>query len=200
MTKKPHDTLVLNKAWIPIHIISWKKGMSLIYQNHAHPLDRDYIAYSFEDWLDFSIKNGADYAKVHTVNYGIAVPEIVVLTKYDKLPARDVKFSRENVFHRDKYRCQYCGIQLHVKELTIDHIIPKAQGGRSVWTNVCACCKPCNNKKADRTPEKAGMKLIKHVVKPSWLNPITNAKGKTHICVSWKKFMDRIDLENIEEF
>jgi 5-methylcytosine-specific restriction endonuclease McrA len=196
--KKAHDTLVLNKAWIPIYIISWRKGMSLIYQNNAHPLDRDYVAYNFEDWLKFSAKNADDYAKIHTVNLSIAVPEIIVLTKYDKLPSRDVKYSRENVFHRDHNKCQYCGVVFSMKELTIDHIIPRCQGGKTVWNNVVACCKPCNNMKADKSLVQAGMKLIKLPTKPRWMNPISNSAGKAHICTSWEKFMIGVDIEKDE--
>ena len=192
--KKLHDTLVLNKAWIPAHIVSWRKGMSLIYQDSGHALDRDYVAYDFKNWLDFSAKNAHDYAKVHTVSLTIAVPEIVVLTKYDKLPSRDVKYSRENVFHRDHNKCQYCGVVFDIKELTIDHIIPRALGGKTLWNNVVAACKTCNAKKADKTLIQADMKLLKPPTKPRWLNPLSNVGGKAHICTTWQKFMDRVDI------
>lgn len=196
--KKLHDVLVLNKAWIPIHIVCWKKSMSLIYQDHAHSLDREFIAYDFKNWLEYSTKNADDYAKVHSANWTIAIPEIIVLTKYDKLPARDVKYSRENIFHRDHYKCQYCGQVFPAKQLTVEHVIPKHHGGKAVWNNIVSACSPCNNKKANRTPEQAHMRLLKKPTKPSWLNPLTNARGKTQICVSWKKFMDRVD-EKIDE-
>lgn len=193
--KKPHDTLVLNKHWIPVHVITWKKGMSLIYKDDAHSLDRDYIAYSFQDWLEFSKQNHAHYAVVHTPSVAIAIPEIIVLKKYDKLPERDVKFSRENILNRDKNKCQYCGKICTQKELTIDHIIPRSQGGRNTWQNLVACCKPCNAFKANRRPEEIGLRLIHKPVKPKWINPITHTKGKANLCVSWRKFMDRVDIE-----
>jgi 5-methylcytosine-specific restriction endonuclease McrA len=128
----------------------------------------------------------------------IAIPEIIVLMKYNKLPTRDVKYSRENVFHRDHYTCQYCGNVFHVKELTVDHILPRDLGGRTLWNNITTACKPCNNKKANKTPEKAGMVLLHKPTKPQWLNPITNARGKTSICKSWLRFMDRVD-DKIDE-
>lgn len=193
--KKKHDLLVLNKNWVPIAIVEWKKAMSYLYKNEVHALDRDFIAYAYNDWVDFSIKNAEDYAKVHTVRYAIAIPEIIVLTKFDRLPDREIKFHRENVFHRDKFRCQYCGITFPTSQLTIDHIIPKGVGGKSNWNNVCAACKPCNNFKAMRTPEQAGMKLIHKPVKPNWLSPMTNMRGRAYICKSWTKFMDKIDVE-----
>jgi 5-methylcytosine-specific restriction endonuclease McrA len=193
--KKPHDTLVLNKGWCPIHVISWKKGMSLLYKDDAHALDRDYLGYAFKDWLEFSRQNPSEYAEVHTVSLTIAIPEIIVLKKYDKLPDREVKFSRENVFNRDKMKCQYCGKIFTLKELTIDHVLPKSQGGKNTWNNIVACCKPCNAHKANRRPEEIGMKLIHKPVKPRWINPITHNKGKTITCTSWKKFMDRVDTD-----
>jgi 5-methylcytosine-specific restriction endonuclease McrA len=195
--KKLHDVLVLNKAWIPIHIISWKKAMCLIYQDHAHSLDNDFIAYNFEDWTKFSIKNGEDYAKVHSASLAIAIPEIITLVRYDKLPTREVKYSRENVFHRDHYKCQYCGNIFPIRDLTVDHIVPRSKGGKTIWNNIASSCKPCNNIKANRTPEEAHMRLIRKPIKPKWLNPIDNVKGKIYICKSWLKFMDRVS-DNIE--
>ena len=195
---KVPDVLVLNKAWIPIHIVAWKKAMSLIYQDHAHSLDRDYIAYDFQNWLEFSTMNAETYPKVHSVSLGIAIPEIIVLRKYDKLPDRDVKFSRENVYHRDKYTCCYCGKKFPVKLLSIDHIKPKCKGGKSTWDNIATACKPCNNLKDNKTPEEAHMKLLKKPHQPHWLNPINHSRGKEHICLSWRKFMDRVDVEIIE--
>jgi len=195
---KFNDILVLNKVWIPVHIVDYKKAMSLIYQEHAHSLDRDFIAYGYKDWLDFTIRNAETYQKVHTANYAIALPEIIVLTMYDRLPQRDVKYSRENVFMRDKNKCQYCGTHHPNKELTIDHVIPKALGGKSIWSNVVACCKTCNGRKADKRMEHCGMTLIHKPVEPRWFNPLTRFAGKEHPCKSWKKFMQRVDMDTKE--
>jgi 5-methylcytosine-specific restriction endonuclease McrA len=129
----------------------------------------------------------------------IAIPEIMVLIKYNRLPTRDVKFSRENVFHRDKHTCLYCGQVFPIMSLTIDHIHPKSKGGKTTWDNVASACKPCNNYKDNKTLAEAGMKLTKKPVKPTWLNPITGSRGKAQICVSWKKFMDRIDITEEDE-
>jgi len=197
--KKPHDTLVLNKAWVPVHVVRWQKGMSLLYKDDVHALDRDFVAYTFQDWLEFSKHKHSEYAAVHTTSLTIAIPEIIVLKKYDKLPERDVKFSRENILNRDKFKCQYCGKICNLKELTIDHVIPKSQGGKNTWNNLVAACKPCNAYKANRRPEEINMKLIHKPVKPNWINPLTQARGKAHICVSWKKFMDRVDIEEEKE-
>ena len=193
--KKLNDVLVLNRNWVALHIINWRKAISLIYQDAAHALDKDYISYTYNDWQSFSTANAEDYAKISTVSYSVAIPEIVVLTKYDRLPTRDVKFSRENILHRDKYKCQYCGGEFTVKELTVDHINPRCLGGKNTWENLVACCKDCNTKKADKSLAQVGMRLIKKPIKPNWLNPITNARVKAHICKSWSKFLGRMETE-----
>lgn len=186
---KKHDVLVLNKSYIPVHIITWQKCMSLIVQESARPLDRDFLTYTLEDWLAFSILND-DYQKVHTVRYSIAVPEIIVLKEYNSLPTREVKYSRQTLFQRDKYQCAYCGKIFDKDKLTIDHIIPRSKGGLSSWANTVSSCKPCNYLKADRTPEQAGLKLLVKPKKPIWLSPIADIK-RNYNCKSWLKFMDR---------
>lgn len=191
--KKFNDTLVLNRSWIPVHIIGWQKAMSHLVQENAHALDRDFVRYTFPDWLEFSRINANDYNKIHTVTLTIAIPEIIVLDKYNHLPDRDIKFSRENIIARDKNRCQYCGEIFPTKELQIEHIVPRSKGGKKTWNNLVASCHKCNSFKANRTPEEAGMKLIRKPVKPSWINPISHVKGRANICVSWKKWLDRAD-------
>ena len=89
----------------------------------------------------------------------LRVPEVVCLTRYDRLPATAVTFSRRNVARRDHHTCQYCGAQPGGEAITIDHVVPRSQGGASSWTNCVAACVACNARKADRTPEQAGMHL-----------------------------------------
>lgn len=194
--KKFHDTLVLNKSWVPVQVIDFRKTMNLIYQEAAHALDREYIVYDWKGWLEFTIKNATDYAKVYTAKIAIAVPEIIVLVKYNQLPKREIKFSRENIFNTYHYKCLYCGNVFTIKNLTIDHIIPKSRGGKTTWLNCVPCCKPCNNKKDCKTPQEAGMQLLRQPIKPHWINPITGARGKAQICQSWNKFMNKIDISD----
>lgn len=188
MKKKP-DVLVLNRVWIPIHIVEWKKSMSLIVQGAARPLDRDLIVYDFDDWVEFSRIN-EDYPKVLTVRYPIAVPEIVVLKNYDRLPLRDVKYSRMTLFERDKFTCCFCNKQFPKSLLTVDHLIPRSKGGKTNWSNTVTACKPCNNLKADLSIEEAGLKMHYKPKKPKWISPVYKA-GHEHPCKSWKKFTDR---------
>lgn len=186
--RKP-DVLVLNRSYIPIHIVTWQKAMSLIIQESARPLDRDFITYDLSDWFEFS--NLYDnYPKIHTVRYNICIPEIIVLKQYDQLPVRDVKYSRQTLFQRDKFKCAYCGKKFDKKSLTVDHITPRSHGGHSNWSNTVSSCSECNRKKADRTPEQAGMKLLIKPRKPVWMSPLCEIQPN-HPCKSWLKFMDR---------
>lgn len=189
---KFNDVLILNKSWIPLHIVDYKKAMSLIYTENAHALDMEFLSYTFADWLAFSIKNAYDYKHVRTINYKIAIPEIIVLTNYNSIPKRDIKFSRQTVFERDKQICQYCGGKFTMDELTMDHVIPKSHGGKSSWANIVACCSPCNHKKANRTPVQANMHLIHQPVEPKWTSPFTKLGGKMQVCKSWNHFLERM--------
>lgn len=164
--------------------------MSLIFQKHANALDREYnVYYGFDEWVDFSIKNADDYIKVHTSRYAIAIPEIIVLTIYDKLPNKDIKYSRQTVFERDNCRCQYCGKTFDRKVLEVEHVFPRALGGKTEWTNIVTACRPCNSRKANRTPEQAGMRLLKKPTKPKWLSPMHKISNPDNTCQSWKHFM-----------
>jgi 5-methylcytosine-specific restriction endonuclease McrA len=161
--------------------------MSLIVQEHALPLDMDFLMYSYEDWLKYSEQNYCNYPYIKTIKHNIIVPEIIVLRKFNRLPQRDVKYSRQTLFERDKFRCGYCGRQFMRSELTLDHIIPKSQGGKKTWSNSISACYDCNSKKADRTPEQAGMKLKFQPHKPGWFSPIANI-GPNHPRKSWIRF------------
>ncbi len=113
-------------------------------------------------------------------------PEVVALVEYDRLPSAVVAFSRRNVFKRDRYTCQYCGTQPGTDELTIDHVLPRSRGGQSTWTNCVLACFQCNKRKADRTPEQAGMHLKKRPVRPN-SRPLY---ADHHVRIeSWTKFI-----------
>ncbi len=97
---------------------------------------------------------------------GIKYPAIIKLKYYIKRNAFRVKFNRRGIFKRDMYICMYCGIALPASQLTIDHIIPKSQGGKNSYHNCVSACWTCNSQKGDRTPEQAGMKLIQPIINP----------------------------------
>ena len=118
-----------------------------------------------------------------------AVPRIIRLLGYDKLPRQDVKFNRRNIYARDGNKCQYCGKKMPTTELSLDHVLPKSQGGKSSWENIVCCCVKCNVKKGGRTPDQAHMHLIAKPVKPK-RSPVINIRLADERYASWKQFLD----------
>jgi len=100
-------------------------------------------------------------AEPRTIYPGIHLPSVIRLLVYRHVPVRLQVTTRRNILMRDSYRCQYCGLKFHGSELTLDHVIPRSQGGRNSWENLVACCRKDNHRKADRTPEAAGMPLLR---------------------------------------
>jgi 5-methylcytosine-specific restriction endonuclease McrA len=117
----------------------------------------------------------------------MAVPEVICLTRFDRLPSTAVTFSRRNVARRDHQTCQYCGAQPGWESITVDHVVPRSRGGTSSWTNCVAACVACNARKADRTPEQAGMKLRRRPARPDW-KPLYAARAAR--VESWARFLD----------
>src|SRR5687768_11014485 len=104
------DTLVLNKNYYAIHIMDWQRAISLLYQGHADALDENLQPYDFEDWKELSAVMESHPGRfVHTVTYRIAVPEVIRLTRYDRLPKAEVKFTRRNIYEHYGHKCCYCG-------------------------------------------------------------------------------------------
>jgi 5-methylcytosine-specific restriction endonuclease McrA len=144
----------------------------------------DYQTYTWEDWSRLRPHDGERF--IQAVRFRLRVPEVVTLSEYDRLPSAAVTFSRRNIFKRDRFTCQYCGAQPGSEELTLDHVIPRSQGGESRWDNCVLACLACNKRKADRTPEQAGMRLRHKPVRPNW-NPLY-AFHEVRI-ESWSKFV-----------
>ena len=145
------DTLLLNASYEPLRIIPWKKAITLLFSGKVEVIDE----YDRE---------------VHSVTFSIRLPSICRLVKFVRIKNRTrVKFSRANIYARDKYRCQYCGKRSPTEDLTFDHVIPVARGGRKKWDNIVTACFRCNLKKGGRTPAEARMHLVREPVEPKWL-------------------------------
>src|SRR5882762_9817149 len=157
--------LVLNRHYQPIHVTNAKRAFTLLYLGVARVIDPQFKTFDFESWAQLSTEVGgtAGAAEViQTVNRAIRIPRVIVLQLYDRIPKTKVRFSRHNIYMRDGNTCQYCGQELPRTDLNLDHVVPRAQGGRTTWENVVCCCIDCNLTKAARTPEQAKMKLLKH--------------------------------------
>lgn len=185
MSVLSRPTLVLNKNWQAVNVAPVHRALILVWTDAARIVDpTDYQLYDWEDWSKMQPNGKEPY--VQAVSMQVRAPEVVTLTQYDGFPAAKVTFSRRNIHKRDKFRCQYCGIQPGSEELTIDHVLPRAQGGISSWENCVLACVTCNKRKADRTPVQAKMKLRKEPVRPAWKPAYASADVRLE---SWSKFI-----------
>lgn len=186
--------LVLNKYYQAIQIITLQRAVCHLVKGTAKVITPDWTTHTFEEWIQISqfYENGNNSGSkfIKSPSISLLVPDAVYLPYYESLPQNEVIFSRQNLFLRDQFTCQYCGKLLkNTKERTIDHVIPKSRGGKTVWTNVVLCCKKCNLKKGNRTPEEAGLKLLKLPRTPRWQALILEEFPK-HKKDKWKVFLN----------
>ena len=191
------SVLVLDTWWLPIHIISVRRAFCLLCKDLAEVVnleDGQFATYDFATWREVSEYRARHFRQedddwVRTVNSEIQVPRVIRLLAYEKLPKQTVKFNRRNIFARDNNQCQYCGRKFPTSELSLDHIVPRSQGGESTWENVVCSCIDCNVRKGGRTPKQAHMGLIRRPEKPK-RSPMLNLKLSSKKYQSWKTFLD----------
>lgn len=188
------DVLVLNRHFYAIHVADWRRALSLVYLDHARVVDQDHKTYSFDDWRELSTLLGEHPSGfVSTPSFRIAIPEVIALRAYDRMPVGDVKFTRRNIYEHYGYRCCYCGQKFSTSELNLEHVLPKSRGGKTDWNNIVTSCIPCNLRKADRLPDEAGMKLLLKPAKPRWRGSATLVfKAPFKIKRSWQRFIDTV--------
>jgi 5-methylcytosine-specific restriction endonuclease McrA len=190
------SVLVLNRNYAAVRITSARRAFSLLYRNLAEVVsyeNDEYLSYDFESWREVSEFRAKYHRNLHDwvqcVRFEIAVPRIVRLLFYDRLPKRTVKFNRRNIYARDRNRCQYCGKRFSTSELSLDHVVPRSAGGATTWENIVCCCVKCNVRKGGRTPTQAGMRLITIPAKPR-RSPVVQLRLSSAKYASWKQFLN----------
>lgn len=153
------DCLILNSdltpiSILPLSVISWQDAMKLIY------LEKLVVLEEYKDWV------------VHSAHDSFKVPSVCVTKEYLNYK-KAIRFSRANLYLRDLYQCQFCGDTFDSADLTIDHVNPRAKGGKTVWENCVSACKPCNHKKGDKI-----IKPLKPPHKPDYYNLVGKWKQK----------------------
>lgn len=188
--------LVLNRVYTAIRVVDARRAFALLVKRAAEVVaveDGAYSNYDFQSWTDIAElqrqfePDGHDW--VRTARLTIAVPRIIRLLGYDRLPRQHVKLNRRNIYARDASTCQYCGKRFPTRELTLDHVVPRVMGGQNTWANLVCACVSCNARKGGRTPRGAQMKLIRKPFRPR-RNPAITVRLGSPKYQSWKAFLD----------
>jgi 5-methylcytosine-specific restriction endonuclease McrA len=166
------QTLVLNATYEPLRVVSWQKAITLLFQGKVEVLavhDRE----------------------IRGVTVRVKLPSVLRLLRHVKMKRAfaEVPFSRANVYARDDHRCQYCSRRYAPSQLTFDHVLPVARGGHKGWDNIVTCCILCNRRKGDRTPEEAGLQLIRRPRRPESLPSLTLTLGLKRAPESWRDYI-----------
>ena len=188
------QVLVLNRLWQAVNITTVRRAFTLLCQGHAQIVSahggNHFSTHDFESWRDFSSRE-PESEMVHTISFKVRIPRVIVLLMFDRMPKKEIKFTRHNIFERDKNTCQYCARVFDRKELNLDHVLPRDKGGKTTWENIVCSCIRCNTRKANRLPHEVGMKLIRQPERPKWrpfLQFTFHGHGPGH--GDWKHFLD----------
>lgn len=165
--------LLLDSTYEPLKIIGWMRAMTMVFSGKAEVVEESENV-------------------VRSTNAAWKMPSVIrQLAKFRR--KGKVQFNRINIYMRDRWTCQYCKEKKPTKELTFDHVIPRAQGGRTVWDNIVTACRACNHYKEDKTPEQAKMKLMKKPEEPRWL-PAQMVIRMKQIPKEWEPYIDTRSL------
>ncbi len=162
--------LLLNASYEPLRVINWKRALTLLFSGKVEVLEE----YERE---------------VHSVSLTIRMPSVIRLHALIRVRTRGVKFSRQNIYARDKYECQYCRRRLSSSELTYDHVIPRSLGGATDWDNIVTCCIPCNRRKGGKLLEHSGFQLKLPPKKPAWSPYVSLTVGLHNPPESWRNYL-----------
>lgn len=162
-------TLMLTAWMAPYRVISWQRAIVLSYLGKVEVLE--------------------EYDEpIRSPSITLRTPAVVRLTKASVSNKHKLRFSRMNVFLRDGFRCQYCGDRKSMDELNYDHVLPRVRGGTTVWENIVTACYGCNDRKGSRTPDEAGMTLLRQPAKPSSLPLAPVIRPGTTVPDVWRNY------------
>ena len=158
--------LVLNRWFEPVQVTTAKRGFVLLYGGAAQALDEIGEAFDFERWRSLPVRLEDDPLPI--VGGCLRVPRVLHLARYDRKPRATVRLTRRNIMLRDAHQCQYCSKRPPIRDLNIDHVVPRSRGGGDSWENLVTACRVCNLRKGWKTPDEANMRLLRRPFRPKW--------------------------------
>jgi 5-methylcytosine-specific restriction endonuclease McrA len=175
------QTLLLNATYEPLRVVHWQKAITL--------------------WCQGKVEIVSVYDReIRAVTFSMKLPSVIRLLRRIRVRRRldYVPFSRANIYARDNHRCQYCGDAFPTAELTFDHVVPVAQGGRKDWENIVTCCITCNRRKGGRTPAQAHLHLIRPPKRPDKAPAIRITFGLRNAPESWRDYVYwNVELDDV---
>ena len=188
--------LVLNRFWQPVATCSVRRAVRLLCTTHAQVVQVDgeeqYCTHDLQSWIEHSDRIG-DEEKIRGASIALRVPRVIVLSFYERVPRLEMRFSRHNVFLRDKFVCQYCNKVFPESQLNLDHVIPRDKGGPTSWENIVTSCVRCNTQKANKLAHEVGLKLLTQPKAPRW-RPLFGLHENGVADESWRHFLEPAGL------
>lgn len=181
--------LVINKLFQPVQVTSARRAFLLLYGGAASALDDDGEMHDFRAWRSLPIREQVDDA-LPIVGGALRVPRVLHLRRYERMRRPPIRLTRRNLMLRDGHQCQYCERKpAAVRDLNIDHVLPRSRGGKDSWENLVTTCRPCNLRKGHRTPDEAGMRLLRRPVAPRWSTTFQILLGLPEPFKEWVPFL-----------
>jgi len=162
--------LLLNATYEPLRVITWQRAICLLTLGKVEVLEET-------------------DQEIHSVSFVIRLPSVVRLLRLIRPRRQPIKFSRQNIYLRDNFRCQYCGARVSSQELNLDHVTPRSLGGKTTWENIVTCCIPCNVRKGGNVPEAVGLRLIQRPAKPARLPGFAITINLQNAPDSWRDYL-----------
>ena len=162
--------LLLNATYETLRVITWQRAIRLLTLGKVEVIEET-------------------DREIRSVSFVIRLPSVVRLLRLIRPRRQPIKFSRQNIYLRDNFRCQYCRARVSSQDINLDHVIPRALGGKTTWENIVTCCIPCNVLKGGHTPEAVGLQLVHRPVKPDRLPGVAIIINMQNAPDSWRDYL-----------
>ncbi|HVY49894.1 MAG TPA: HNH endonuclease [Minicystis sp.] len=179
--------LVVNRYFQPVQVTSARRAFLLLYGGSALAVDESGDLHDFSAWRLLPVREHDD--EVSIVGGALRVPRVLHLRRYERMRRPSIRLTRRNLMLRDTHQCQYCGRTPPVRDLNIDHVLPRSRGGEDTWENLVTACRTCNLRKGWRTPDEAKMSLLRKPTRPRWSTSTQILLGAAHPFVEWEPFL-----------
>jgi len=182
--------LVLNRSFQPVRVTTARQAFEMLFQGRAHALDAVYEPHDFEAWA--AVEPARAEEAIGTPRGALRIPRPLLLRTFNRVPRAPVRLSRRNVFLRDGHTCQYCGVRPPVRDLNLDHVVPRSRGGRSTWDNLVTSCRSCNLRKGGQMPDEFGTRPRKVPTRPRWSAAIQLELAPRRFA-EWEPFLEALE-------